>query len=249
MAGYFRDSHRSPISVGPVLIAGSDKGLRVLDLVIFDCDGVLVDSEVIFARILGECLSEADFPATAEEALELGFGRNRDTLTAAVASRYGRALPDGFFETMRARSALALERELSAIPGVEALLSALPVARCVASNGHLDRVRERLALTGLLRFFDPHVFSAIQVATGKPAPDLFLLAARQLRVHPASCLVVEDSAVGVTAAIAAGMPVVGFCGGSHCAKGHADQLIAAGCSQVFADMTDLAVYLSEPQCA
>jgi HAD superfamily hydrolase (TIGR01509 family) len=217
----------------------------VSDLVIFDCDGVLVDSESIFARVLGECLTEADLPATAEEALLLGFGRNRDTLTVAVETRYGRALPQGFFEAMRERTAFVLERELKPIPGVAELLTALPGARCVASNGHLQRVRERLALTGLLHFFEPHVFSAIQVATGKPAPDLFLLAAKQLRAPPACCTVVEDSVVGVTAAIAAGMPVVGFCGGSHCAADHAEQLLNAGCSRVFLHMTELAAYLCD----
>jgi HAD superfamily hydrolase (TIGR01509 family) len=215
------------------------------DLVIFDCDGVLVDSEAIFARVLGECLSEAEFPATAAEALVLGFGKNRDTLTAAVEARYGRTLPEGFFEAMRARSAIVLERELQAMPGVTELLAALPRTRCVASNGHLQRVRERLALTGLLRFFDPHVFSATQVAIGKPAPDLFLLAARQLGVEAAACIVVEDSVIGVAAAVAAEMPVVGFCGGSHCSEDHAEQLIAAGCSQVFAHMADLATFLCE----
>lgn len=213
------------------------------ELVIFDCDGVLVDSEVIFARVLGECLTDAKFPASAEEALLLGFGKNRETLTAAVEARYGRALPDGFFEAMRARSALVLERELKPIPGITQLLTALPTARCVASNGHLQRVRERLAMTGLLEFFDPHVFSAIQVPAGKPAPDLFLLAAHELRVDPAACTVVEDSTVGIAAAIAAEMPVIGFCGGSHCPEGHAAHLLAAGCAQVFTDMTDLAAYL------
>jgi HAD superfamily hydrolase (TIGR01509 family) len=221
---------------------------HVRDLVIFDCDGVLVDSEVIFARILAECLTAADLPATAEEALALGFGKNRDTLTAAVEAQFGRALPDGFFKTMRAQTALALERELVAMPGIEALLTALPVARCVASNGHLGRVRERLALTGLLRFFDPHVFSASQVADGKPAPDLFFFAAQQLGVHPADCTVVEDSVIGVAAAVAAGMPVLGFCGGSHCPGSHADQLRAAGCSRVFTRMTDLAAHLCEGRC-
>ncbi len=218
------------------------------DLVIFDCDGVLVDSEIIFARVLGECLSAAEFPASADEALLLGFGKNRDTLSAAVQARFGRALPDGFFETMRARTALVLERELVAMPGIEALLTALPTACCVASNGHLERVRERLALTGLLGFFDPHVFSATQVAYGKPAPDLFLLAASRFGVPPASCIVVEDSVVGVTAAVAAGMPVLGFCGGSHCPGNHSDQLIAAGCSRVFARIADLAAHLCEEQC-
>jgi len=217
------------------------------DLVIFDCDGVLVDSEIIFARLLGECLSEADFPATAAEALLLGFGKNRETLTAAVEARFGRTLPEGFFETMRARTALALERELKPMPGVTELLTVLPRARCVASNGHLPRVRERLLLTGLLHFFEPHVFSATQVAIGKPAPDLFLLAAAELGVPPPRCAVVEDSVVGVTAAVAAGMPVVGFCGGSHCPFDHAGQLIAAGCSQVFMQMSDLAGYLCDAQ--
>jgi HAD superfamily hydrolase (TIGR01509 family) len=217
----------------------------VADLVIFDCDGVLVDSETIFARVLGECLTDADFPATAEEALLLGFGKNRDTLTAAVATRYGRALPAGFFEAMRDRAALVLEHELKPIAGVAELLTALTGARCVASNGHLQRVRERLALTGLLRFFEPHVFSATQVAVGKPAPDLFLLAASRLGAMPPACIVVEDSVVGVAAAVAAGMPVVGFCGGSHCAGDHAEQLTAAGCSRVFSQMTDLAAYLCD----
>jgi HAD superfamily hydrolase (TIGR01509 family) len=219
--------------------------LALPELVIFDCDGVLVDSEVIFARVLGEYLTALDFPATAEEALHLGFGRNRDTLTAAVESRFRRRLPDGFFDELRARTARVLETELEPMPGVGALLAALPRPRCVASNGHLERVRERLALTGLLRFFDPHVFSAIQVASGKPAPDLFLFAASRLRTRPEACLVVEDSIAGVAAAGAAGMPVVGFCGGSHCPTGHADRLREAGCLEVFADMPDLAAFLAE----
>jgi HAD superfamily hydrolase (TIGR01509 family) len=217
--------------------------VRDPDLVIFDCDGVLVDSEAIFARVLGECLTDVGCPATVDEALMLGFGKNRDTLSAAVEARYGLALSDDFFDEMRARTAVALERELKPIPGVAELLAALPRPRCVASNGHLQRVRQRLALTGLLGFFDPHVFSAIQVAVGKPAPDLFLLAARKLGASPAGCTVVEDSIVGVAAAVAAGMPVIGFCGGSHCPAGHEDQLIAAGCVQVFSHMIDLAAYL------
>jgi len=217
-------------------------------LVIFDCDGVLVDSESIFARVLSECLTEADFPATADEALGLGFGKNRETLTVAVETRFGRALPSGFFETMRARSAVALERDLQPIPGVADLLAALPAARCVASNGHLPRVRQRLALTGLLGFFDPHVFSASQVRSGKPAPDLFLFAAERLDTPPANCIVVEDSIAGVEAAVAAGIPVVGFAGGSHCPEDHADRLISAGCARVFARMPDLAALLCEPPC-
>ena len=219
--------------------------LRVPNLIIFDCDGVLVDSELIFARILAECLTAADFSTTIDEAIILGFGANRDALSAAVAARFGRALPDTFFEMFAARSAAAFELELSATAGVEDLLAALPLPRCVASNGHLVRVRQRLAMTGLLPFFDPHVFSAIQVAHGKPAPDLFLFAAERFATAPEGCIVVEDSIPGVEAAVAAQMPVVGFCGGGHCPKDHAERLIAAGCSQVFARMADLSVFLGE----
>ena len=215
------------------------------NLVIFDCDGVLVDSEVVFARVLAECLIAADFTTTVEEAIILGFGTNRATLSAAVATRFGRALPDTFFETFAARSAAAFELELSPMAGVKDLLAALPLPCCVASNGHLVRVRQRLAMTGLLPFFDPHVFSAIQVAHGKPAPDLFLFAAERFGAAPEDCIVVEDSIPGVEAAVAAGMTVVGFCGGGHCPEGHGDRLMAAGCSQVFAPMTDLAIFLRE----
>jgi len=218
------------------------------DLVIFDCDGVLVDSELIFARVLAECLITEDFPATVDEAVTLGFGKNRATLSAAVAAQFGRALPDTFFETFAVRSAAAFEEELSPMVGVEDLLAALPVARCVASNGRLDRVRQRLAVTRLLPFFDPHVFSASQVAHGKPAPDLFLFVGQRLGAAAKDCTVVEDSIPGVEAAVAAGMPVVGFRGGSHCPDGHADRLIAAGCSLVFAKMPDLAAFLNEERC-
>jgi HAD superfamily hydrolase (TIGR01509 family) len=217
----------------------------VSGLVIFDCDGVLVDSELIFARVLAECLIAVDFPTTIDEAITLGFGKNRATLSAAVAARFGRALPDTFFETFAARSAAAFEHELSPMAGVEDLLAALPTLRCVASNGRLDRVRQRLALTGLLPFFDPHVYSASQVPFGKPAPDLFLFAAHQLGARPGDCTVVEDSVPGVEAAIAAQIRVVGFCGGRHCPDDHSDRLVAAGCSHVFARMSDLANFLAK----
>jgi len=205
-------------------------------LVIFDCDGVLIDSEIIFGRVLGQCLIAADFPITMAEAMLLGFGKNRITLTAEIEARFGRTLPDGFFETFRAHVDVAFAGELTAIPG------------CVASNSHLDRVRHALSITRLLPLFDPHVFSASQVARGKPAPDLFLFAARQFDAPREHCIVVEDSTVGVEAAVAAGIPVVGFCGGGHCPADHAERLMAAGCSRVFAGMPDLAAFLCGVEC-
>jgi HAD superfamily hydrolase (TIGR01509 family) len=217
-------------------------------LVIFDCDGVLIDSEIIFGRVLGRCLIAAQFPITMDEAMPLGFGKNRVSLTAEIESRFGRALPDRFFESFRDQVDIAFERELIAIPGIEELLAALPAPRCVASNSHLDRVRHALSVTRLLPLFDPHIFSASQVARGKPAPDLFLFAARHFEAPREHCIVVEDSTVGVAAAVAAGMPVVGFCGGGHCPADHADRLIAAGCSRVFAGMPDLAGFLCGAEC-
>ncbi len=218
-------------------------------LVIFDCDGVLIDSEIVFGRVLGECLIAEGFPISIAEAMMLGIGKNRLNLTAEVEHRFGRSLPDKFFETMRAQVDIAFERELRPIPGIEELLTGLAVPRCVASNSHLDRVRHALSVTQLLPLFEPHVFSASQVARGKPAPDLFLFAAGQLDARPQECLIVEDSTTGVEAAIAAGMPVVGFCGGSHCPGDHADRLTDAGCSRVFARMADLASFLCEGECA
>ena len=217
-------------------------------LVIFDCDGVLIDSEIIFGRVLGECLITADFPTTIEDAMALGIGKNRMSLAAEVEARFGRPLPDRFFEAMRARIDAAFLRELRPIAGIEELLAALPAARCVASNSQLDRVRHALSLTRLLPLFEPHVFSASQVGRGKPAPDLFLFAAEQLGAAPEDCIVVEDSTIGVEAARAAGMTVIGFCGGGHCPAGHADRLLAAGCSQVFARMTELGGHLCGAEC-
>jgi HAD superfamily hydrolase (TIGR01509 family) len=217
-------------------------------LVIFDCDGVLIDSEVIFGRVLGECLIGADFPITMDEAMVLGLGKNNLTLAAEAEARFGRPLPDGFFDGMRARVDAVFARELRPITGIEELLAALSAPRCVASNSRLERVRQALSLTRLLPLFEPHVFSASQVARGKPAPDLLLFAAGQFGAPPEDCIVVEDSAPGVEAAIAAGMPVVGFCGGSHCPGDHADRLLAAGCLQVFARMRDLAGYLCGAEC-
>src|SRR5215471_19826884 len=217
-------------------------------LVIFDCDGVLIDSEVIFGRVLGECLIAADFPVSIDEAIALGLGKNNVTLAAEIEARFGRPLPEGFFDGMRARVDLVFARELRPIAGIEELLAALPAARCVASNSRLERVRQALSLTRLLPLFEPHVFSASQVARGKPAPDLLLFAASQFDVLPQDCVVVEDSTPGVEAAVAAGMPVVEFCGGSHCPGDHADRLLAAGCSQVFARMPDLAGYLCGVEC-
>jgi HAD superfamily hydrolase (TIGR01509 family) len=212
-------------------------------LVIFDCDGVLVDSEVIASRIFAECLGEAGIALSVYEAMRFGVGKSAVTLALAVEKEFGRTLPVGFTEGMRARVIDVFSRELKPVDGIGALLSALTLSRCVASNSHIDRVRHALATTGLLPHLDPHIYTAAMVARGKPAPDLFLHAATQHGVAPAQCLVVEDSLSGVSAALAAEMPVVGFVGGSHCRSGHAEAMLEAGCAQVFVRMEELAEFL------
>ena len=213
------------------------------ELVIFDCDGVLIDSEVIAYRVFAECLNEAGIMLSVDEAMAFGVGKSARVLSAAVEKEFGRSLPVNFIETFRARVMAAFTQELKAVEGIIELLAALKLKRCVASNSHIDWIRHALMTTGLLPHFEPHLYSAAMVARGKPAPDLFLHAAQQHGVRPERCLVIEDSLSGVEAARAASMPIIGFVGGSHCRPGHADAMRNAGCIEVFARMDDVADFL------
>lgn len=210
--------------------------MRAPRLVIFDCDGVLIDSEVVACRVDAACLTEIGVTITAEQVMERYVGIGLVEMLADIAAKAGRELPADLADAMRRRTAAAFESELMAIAGVDAVLTALRLPRCVASGSEPARIRQSLTLTGLLHHFEPHVFSATQVAHGKPAPDLFLFAAATMGVAPAECQVIEDSVAGVRAACAAGMPVLGFTGGSHCRPGHDDRLRSAGATTVFADM-------------
>jgi HAD superfamily hydrolase (TIGR01509 family) len=133
---------------------------------------------------------------------------------------------------------------LRAIPGVREVLASLPFARCVASRSTLVMLRRKLELTGLSAGFGENLFSAEMVARGKPAPDLFLYAAAEMSVAPARCVVVEDSAAGITAACAAGMTAIGFCGGGHCRPGHDHRLRACGAADIVFSMNELADAIS-----
>lgn len=208
-------------------------------LLIFDCDGVLVDSEPIASRVLAAALSEAGFPLSAQQAIDRYTGSSLPAVLISVAAEWGRALPADFAARLRERDRAAFAAELEAMPGVDEMLANLDLRKCVASSGSRDKIRRNLVLTGLLHHFEPHLFSAEMVAVGKPAPDLFLLAAERMAVPPARCLVVEDSLAGVRAAIAAGMAVLAFVGGGHVREGHAETLLAAGADAVFSEMRDL----------
>jgi HAD superfamily hydrolase (TIGR01509 family) len=208
-------------------------------LTIFDCDGVLVDSEVIACRVCVPCLAELGIAITAEAVADRYIGMSAGSMIADLETRYNRNLPADLYETMRHRIIAAFETEPLTIDGVDRVLAAHDGKVCVASGSTQERVRRCLTLVGLLHHFDPHIFSATQVPRGKPAPDLFLFAAQQMGADARDCLVIEDSVHGVTAAVAAGMRVLGFTGGSHCRPGHADRLLAAGASAIFQRMRDL----------
>ncbi|MEM7022780.1 MAG: HAD family hydrolase [Pseudomonadota bacterium] len=210
------------------------------DLVIFDLDGVLVDSEPISCRVTAAALAEAGIELSPTKVHERFLGVSTAEMLREIEAENNRPLPDLFQETLRDRILNAFEHQLQPIAGVPTLLDRLAMPRCVASSSHLDRIRRSLELTGLFDWLAPHMFSATMVTNGKPAPDLFLLAAASMGVEPVRCLVIEDSEVGVRAGKAAGMTVLGFTGGSHVhAKTHAPRLKAAGADAILADMSAL----------
>jgi HAD superfamily hydrolase (TIGR01509 family) len=210
------------------------------ELVIFDLDGVLVDSEPISSRVTAAALTEAGIGISAAEVCERFLGVSTASMLRALEAEHGCRLPETFQENLRARILKAFEHELEPVPGIAALLDALAVDRCVASSSHPERIRRSLDLVGLLKRFAPHLFSATMVSAGKPAPDLFLLAAARMATEPARCLVIEDSEVGIRAAKAAGMTAFGFTGASHVRpKTHAPRLRAAGADAIFAEVPAL----------
>ncbi|MFI1468510.1 HAD family hydrolase [Streptomyces wuyuanensis] len=206
------------------------------DLVIFDNDGVLVDSEPLSNSILATYLTELGHPTTYAESVRDYMGAAVHRIHDLVLERTGKRLPDDFDETLHTRVFAAFERELTPVAGVPAVLGKLAadgVPYCVASSGSHERIRVGHRKTGIDTWFrETNVFSAQDVGRGKPAPDLFLHAAERMGVPPERCVVVEDSPLGVTAALAAGMDVYGFT-----AMTPAERL--PGVNGCFADMSEL----------
>lgn len=184
----------------------------MIDLVIFDCDGVLVDSEPISNRILSSMLEEIGLPMSVEETTQAFVGRSMDDCRRIIARKSGRPVPDDFVERYDRRLLRAFRRELRPVSGLPEALDRIDLPVCVASSGSLEKIRGSLELTALLPRFDNHLFSAEEVQHGKPAPDLFLHAARRMRARASRCVVVEDSPPGVCAGVAAGMQVLGYTG-------------------------------------
>ena len=208
-------------------------------MVIFDCNGVLVDSEPIAADVAARELMRIGIPVTPEIVSHCFFGRRPSDMFAAVEAVIRRKLPENFAAGVAAATLRRFRSELSAMPHAAYALTWLRGPKCVASSSALDRIRVSLETTGLTRFFESRLFSASDVARGKPAPDLFLHVAARMNVAPSDCIVVEDSPAGITAATAAGMTSIGFVGGSHSGASLGQQLMVAGARTIIADMRQL----------
>jgi HAD superfamily hydrolase (TIGR01509 family) len=208
-------------------------------VVIFDCNGVLVDSEPLATAVVSQEFMRAGFALTPDLVARYFAGRRQSDMFAEVEIAAGRKLPAGFADAVTAATLQKFRSELRATAHAAHALSWLRGPKCVASSSPLERIRASLETTDLLRFFEPNLFSASDVPHGKPAPDLFLHVAGRMRVNARDCLVVEDSPAGVTAAVMAGMTVIGFVGGSHAGSRLGQQLNEAGARAVISDMRAL----------
>jgi HAD superfamily hydrolase (TIGR01509 family) len=204
------------------------------ELIVFDCDGVLVDSERIANRVFCEQLDDLGLPVTLEDMFARFVGHSMPQCMAIVTEMLGSPPPEGFERDLRRKIAAALHAGIEPVAGVVEVLEGLDVPSCVASSGDHAKIRLTLGATGLLERFEGRIFSVTEVDRPKPAPDVFLHAAARMGVAPESCAVVEDSPAGVRAGVAAGMRVFGFAAATP-----EDRLRAAGAHEVFARMADL----------
>jgi HAD superfamily hydrolase (TIGR01509 family) len=212
---------------------------------IFDFDGVIADSEVLAGTILAEFVSNLGLATTLNQALNRYGGKRWSEIMAAVEDGVGQKLPEGFSERLKEATLSRFRQDLRAIEGTADFLERFrEVPHCVASSSSLDRLVLCLDVLGLTKEFGDSVFSADMVARGKPFPDIFLLAAERMKVKPVDCIVIEDSANGVRAGVAAGMTVIGLCAASHLQPGHAQRLRAAGASYSADSWNEVSVIVS-----
>ena len=207
-------------------------------MVIFDCDGVLVDSEPLAVAIEAEALAELGWELTPEEVAERWLGRSEESMRADIEAHIGGPAPAGWEDDVQRRKWEAFEAELRPVDGIVEALDAISEPTCVASSGSHEKMRLTLGLTGLYDRFEDRIFSAREVANGKPAPDLFLHAAERMGADPGDCAVVEDSRWGVEAARAAGMRALGYAGGLT-----SGAVLERAGAEVFGDMRELPALL------
>ena len=209
------------------------------DLVIFDCDGVVVDSERIVFGVFGAFIRSLGVHLTEAETREQFLGRTLAACVAIVERLTGRPTPSGALDAYKKERDRVLREQVQPIPGVREVLEGLRIPYCLASSGDFDKMQVTLGATRLLPFFEGRIFSATQVPNGKPAPDIFLFAAREMGADPARAAVIEDSVNGVLAGVAAGMTTFGFAGLMPAAK-----LVEAGAAATFTHMRELPALLA-----
>jgi HAD superfamily hydrolase (TIGR01509 family) len=210
-----------------------------MPLLIFDCDGVLVDSEPIACAAFAHLMTSLGHTMTTEDVVRAFGGRSLADVIKGAEQRLGRPVPPDVWAQAGRDLLDRFRRELKPIAGVRDAIAGLDYPRCVASSSQPERIDLSLTVTGLAPLFTGHVFSAVQVKNGKPAPDLFLFAAERMGQAPADAVVIEDSVLGVRAAGAAGMRAIGFVGGGHATAQLASELTAAGASTIVTAMAGL----------
>ncbi|HEY8123465.1 MAG TPA: HAD family phosphatase [Myxococcota bacterium] len=215
--------------------------------IVFDFDGVIADSEAIANRVLAACLSEIGLATSYEDALDVYCGRRWSECVAQIETRLAAPLPTGFLERCYARTHEQMERALAPVPGVADFLARTAhLARAIASSSREDYLAAALARLGLDHHFGGRLFSAADLARGKPHPDIYLRAAAGLGVAPEGCIAIEDSPIGVTSARAANMHVIGLVAASHIRPGDAERLSAAGAHRVARSYAEIAEVVLVP---
>lgn len=214
--------------------------MQTIKLIIFDCDGVLVDSERIVNLVFADLLNKAGVPITLSHLFETFMGHSLEQCLTMIHQQYGVALDADFVTDYKVQRDLALVQHVKAVEGVEQCIRQLTLPFCVASNSDAQKIHRMLTLTGLIDHFAGKIFSAADMAKPKPAPDVYLKAAAKFGVSPAHCLVIEDTPTGVKAAVAAGMPVFGYA-----ALTPGQVLQQAGANSVFFSMTAIQQAISD----
>jgi HAD superfamily hydrolase (TIGR01509 family) len=217
--------------------------MKSAKLIIFDCDGVLIDSEIVVCRLVGEAFTHLGHPLTLDEVIRRFAGRPEPEMIAEIERDWGRPVPPEYFVEIRKSIAHAYATELRAVRGVAEVLERIRIPICVASSSYPEKLKLGLETVGLYRRFAPNLISATFVAHGKPAPDVFIYAAGWMRTPIPDCIAIEDSIPGVRSARAAGLRVFGFTGGSHCPPEHGDRLLEAGAERVIREIHELEALL------
>jgi HAD superfamily hydrolase (TIGR01509 family) len=216
-----------------------------IELIIFDCDGVLIDSEILGNQVIHQELISLGHALTLEEYLEIGVGRRKEE-EEAILKEKGIALPIDFWENTSIKILNAFTKHLQPIQGIKEVLDQLNLKKCIASSSSRQRLELSLAVTALETYFHGLIFDGGMVKNGKPSPDIFQLAAQTLGVAPSKCLVIEDSVPGIQAALAARMRVWGFIGGKHCSPSYTKAIHEMEVELTFQEMKDLPKLLHSP---